>query len=325
MRALWLENGSLRFRTDVPEPIPGENEATISVLAAGICNTDLELVRGYYPFRGVPGHEFVGVVEEGPRDLVRRRVVGEINVVCHGCASCHAGRPRHCERRTVLGIVGRDGAFAERLVLPTENLHVVPDDIDDAAAVFVEPLAAALRVREQVGLDAADRVLVIGPGKLGQLVARALAGAGHDLVVAGGSPQKLRLLEEAGIATTAVEKLAGGAFDVAVECTGNPAGFEVARTALRAGGTLVLKSTYAGRLEIDVSRIVVDEIRLVGSRCGTFPEAIAALRDGTVDVAPLVDSRFPLADGAEAFERAAERGTLKVLLGVGESSAGRGG
>lgn len=297
---------------------PGE--ALVRVLLAGICNTDLELVRGYYPYRGVPGHEFVGVVERGPEGLVGRRVVGEINAVCGVCRACRAGRRTHCERRTVLGIVGRDGAFAEYLRLPAENLHEVPDGVSTDAAVFTEPLAAALNIQEQVSVQPGDPVLVVGDGKLGQLIARTLALTGCDLLVVGRHPGKLALLEELGIGTGSAEGVVPASFDVAVECTGGPEGFRIACAALRPKGTLVMKSTYAGALTLDASAVVVNELVLVGSRCGPFPPALRLLSEGRVRPEPLIHARYPLSEGVAAFEHAARPGVLKVLVEVGRGA-----
>ncbi|PYQ48970.1 MAG: alcohol dehydrogenase [Acidobacteria bacterium] len=286
MRALWLENQKLSFRTDVPKP----EAPMIRTLFAGICNTDIELTRGYYPFRGIPGHEFVG-------ELNGKRVVGEINAVCHACEACRNGRPTHCERRTVLGIKDRNGAFAEYLTLPLENLHVIPDSIETEEAVFIEPLAAALEIQEQVAISADDRVLVVGHGKLGRLVARTLALTGCNLTVASRGavvPEKH--------------------FDVAIECSGNPEGFEIARRAVRPRGTIVMKSTYAGGLTMNASSLVVDEISLIGSRCGPFDKAIDLLAAKRVEVRDLIDAIYPLDDALTAFEHAQRKGALKVLL-----------
>ncbi|HLJ73024.1 MAG TPA: alcohol dehydrogenase catalytic domain-containing protein [Thermoanaerobaculia bacterium] len=278
MKALWLENQKLSLRTDVPPP----DAPMIRVLLAGICNTDIELTRGYYPFRGIPGHEFVG-------ELNGKRVAGEINAACGECAD-----RRHCEHRTVLGIKNRNGAFAEYLTLPLENLHVVPDSIPTEEAVFIEPLAAALEIQEQIAISPADRVLVVGHGKLGTLIARTLPGkitvAGRNDVV----PEK--------------------AFDVVIECSGNPAGFETARRAVRPRGTIVMKSTYAGALTVNMSSIVVDEITIVGSRCGPFDKAIDLLARRKVEVADLIDATYPLDRAIEAFEHAQRPGALKVLV-----------
>lgn len=314
MLAVWLEEGGTQLRDDLPLPRPPEGEALVRVLLAGICNTDLELIRGYRPFTGILGHEFVGVVEEGPPDSLGQRVVGEINAACRRCPTCRRGLPRHCENRTVLGIAGRDGAFAEHLTLPAENLHRVPDGVPDHRAVFTEPLAAALEILEQVQVRPEHRVLVVGDGKLGQLVARALALTDCHLLVLGRHRSKLVLLEELGVATALDRAEFEGGFDIAVECTGNPEGFATARRALRPRGTLVLKSTYAGSLTADASALVVDEITVVGSRCGPFEPALGLLEEGRVDVEPLIHARYPLADALAALEEARRPGVLKVLL-----------
>lgn len=303
MQALWLEDRELSLReVTIPTPPPGE--ALIRVLLAGICNTDIELTRGYYPYTGIPGHEFVGVVESGAADLAGRRVAGEINAVCHDCEACHRGRSTHCERRTVLGIVNRNGAFAEYLTLPVENLHVVPDEIPSEVAVFTEPLAAALEIQEQVTIRPDDRVLIVGAGKLGQLIAATLAETGCRLTVAG---------RHRGVAAADVPSRT---YDIAIECSGSPDGFELARRALRPRGTLIMKSTYAGNLQLNASSLVVDEITLVGSRCGPFAPALTLLASGALDPRPLIDSTFPMHDAIRAFERARQPGVLKVLLAM---------
>jgi threonine dehydrogenase-like Zn-dependent dehydrogenase len=316
MHALWLEDRTLRLRDDVDRPAPPAGEALVRVRMTGVCNTDLELVRGYYPYTGVPGHEFVGVVEEAPGapEWTGRRVVGEINAVCGACATCQAGRPTHCERRTVLGIVDRNGTFATHLALPVSNLHEVPTAVPDEVAVFTEPTAAALEIQEQVSVGPGDRVTVIGAGKLGHLVARTLATSGCDLLVIGRSPRTLDLLSAHGLRTGTVDALVERRADVVVECTGNPDGFELARRAVRPRGTIVLKSTYHGRLSLDVAPLVVDEIALVGSRCGPFAPALDLLTRGAVDPRPLIDARYPLSEAVAAFEHAARPGTLKILV-----------
>lgn len=320
MRGLWLEEGDVRLRRDLPVPEPVDGEARIRVLAAGICNTDLELIRGYYPFAGVLGHEFVGVVDAGPPELVGARVVGEINAVCRRCGECRAGRPNHCVDRTVLGIADRDGAFAEFLTLPVENLHRVPDSVPDEVATFTEPLAAALRVREQVPVAPKDRVLVVGGGKLGLLVARTLALTGCELTVVDRHPENLALLADGRIRTVVdgedpePERCS---YDLAVEATGDAGGFATALRALRPRGTLVMKSTYAGELSLDASGLVVDEVTLVGSRCGPFPPALRLLEDGELDPRPMIHGRYPLAEAEDALDRARERGVLKVLITTG--------
>ena len=318
MLGIWLESGRIEVRRKLQLPERPAGEALVRVLWAGICNTDLELVKGYYPYRGVLGHEFVGVVEEGSAGLVGERVVGEINAACGACTACGSGRATHCPSRTVLGIVGRDGAFAEYLVLPEENLHRVPKEIDTDAATFVEPLAAALAIQQQVTIRPDDKVLLLGDGKLGQLIAQTLALTGCELLVVGRHPQKLALLSGRGITTGTAEDVYAGAFDVAVECTGNAEGFALAHRSLRPGGTLVLKSTYAGKLALDASALVVDEIAVVGSRCGSFAPALRTLAAGRVEVESLIQARFSLQDGLEAFAKARERNCLKVLLNIGE-------
>lgn len=314
MTGVWLEDNVLRVRNDLPIPTPPADEALIEVIRAGICNTDLELVRGYYPYRGVLGHEFVGRVVAGPTDWLGQRVVGEINSVCNTCSACRNGRPTHCENRTVLGIVNRDGAMARYTTLPVQNLHRVPDTVSDDAATFTEPLAAALEIQEQVPVRPTDRVLVVGPGKLGNLVAQTLALTGCDLTVVGRSPAPLQLLAGMGIRTATTDDITNAGYDVVVEVTGHSEGFALARRALRPRGTLVMKSTYAGRLTIDMSAIVVDEITVVGSRCGPFAPALRLLAAGRVQVAPLIQATYPLSEATTAFNHAAERGVLKVLL-----------
>ncbi|BAY91070.1 MULTISPECIES: MDR/zinc-dependent alcohol dehydrogenase-like family protein [unclassified Tolypothrix] len=318
MKGIWLENNQLQLRTDIPTPEPPPGEALVRVLRAGICNTDLELLRGYYPYRGILGHEFVGVVEQGPENLLNRRVVGEINAVCGHCRFCRSGNSTHCENRTVLGIVNRHGAFAEYLCLPVENLHSVPDNVPTEVATFTEPIAAALEIQQQVALSANDRVLVVGDGKLGQLVAQTIALTGCELLVVGRHPEKLANLAARGIKTGSATDVRDRFFDISVECTGNPEGFAIARRALRPRGTLVLKSTYAGNLNLDVSSLVVDEITLIGSRCGPFPAALQLLATEQLDVQPLIHARYHLSDGLAAFEQAQTRGVLKVLLEIGD-------
>jgi threonine dehydrogenase-like Zn-dependent dehydrogenase len=315
MNTLWLENQTLSYRTDLPVPTPGRGEALVRVRLAGICATDLELLRGYYPYTGTIGHEFVGEVAQAEDDLwLGMRVVGEINAACGECATCRAGRPTHCERRSVLGIVNHAGAFAEYLTLPLTNLHPVPDAVPDGAAVFTEPLAAALEILQQVHIRPTDRVLVLGAGRLGQLVAQVLALTGCDLCVAARHPQQRALLAARHIQTVNSADVPPRSMDVVVEASGAPEGFAQARQAVRPRGTLVLKSTYAGQLTADFSSLVVDEITLVGSRCGPFAPALRLLASGRVDVLPLIAGRYALQDGLAAMQQAARPGVLKVLL-----------
>ena len=317
MHSLWLENQTLSLR-DIPRPSkPGE--ALIRVRLSGICGTDLELVRGYYPFTGVPGHEFVGEVSRTASPThehwVGKRVVGEINAVCGECEQCRNDRPTHCENRTVLGIVNRDGVHAEYTSLPLANLHLVPDSVSDEAAVFTEPLAAALEIQEQVRIQPQDRVLLIGAGRLGQLIAQTLALTGCDLhVVARHSLQK-KLLAGRGIKLITENEVQPRRWDVVVEATGSPSGFGLARQALRPRGTLVLKSTYRGEMTVNWSPFVVDEITIIGSRCGPFAPALGLLERGEVDPTILIAGRYPLGRALEAYEDAKKPGMLKVLLG----------
>lgn len=314
MQALWLEAQTLRLRNNVPIPPIAAGEALVKVLRAGICNTDLELLRGYYPYSGILGHEFVGIVEQGPADLLGKRVVGEINAACGICQYCQKGMPTHCENRTVLGIVNRNGAFADYLSLPVANLLPIPDSIPTDAATFVEPLAAALEIQTQVAIQPSDRVLVVGDGKLGQLVAQTLALTDCDLLAVGRHGHKLANLEARGIKVGYSDDIMPRSFDLSVDCTGNPAGFATALAALKPRGSLVMKSTYTSKLEIDASAIVVDEITIVGSRCGRFQRAIDLLAAQKVDVMPLIQAHYPLQEGLAAFQAAQTKGSMKVLL-----------
>jgi len=313
MQALWLENQQLNLR-EVPEPTrPGE--ALIRVRKAGVCSTDLELVKGYYPFTGIIGHEFVGdVVECDDPAWVDHRVVGEINVTCGNCEQCLGGRSTHCENRTVLGITKRDGTFAEYTTLPTANLHRVPASVPDEMAVFTEPLAAALEIQQQVHIRPADRVLVIGAGRLGQLIAQTLALTGCDLHVVARYPHQQKLLIERGIELILEEDVQPWRWDIVVEATGLSSGFSLARQAIRPRGTLVMKSTYKGEISVNLSSIVVDEVNIVGSRCGPFEPALRLMEKGEVNPSVLITAEFKLGDVLQAFEHAAQPCVLKVLV-----------
>ncbi len=320
MQAVWLENQVISYRKTQPEPVPAANEALVRIRLAGICSTDLEMRRGYYPFCGIPGHEFVGEVvrlgsdQPGGADWLGKRVVGEINIVCHTCAACRAGHFSHCEARRVVGLRDYDGIFAEYARLPLENLHLVPETVTDEQAVFTEPLAAALEIPQQVHLRPADRVLLVGAGRLGLLVAQVLRLSGCDLQVVARRENPRRLLSGWGIRAIEPAETPVSQFDVVVEATGSPDGFELACQALRPAGTLVLKSTYVGSVEVNLSRLVVDEITVIGSRCGPFAPALVLLEHRLVDPAPLISARFPFAQAEQAFQTAAEAGCLKVLL-----------
>ena len=277
--------------------------------------TDLELVKGYYPYTGILGHEFVGeVVEADDAAWIGDRVAGEINAACNQCEQCLNGRVTHCENRTVLGIVNRNGTFAEFTTLPIANLHRVPASVPDEMAVFTEPLAAALEIQQQVHIQPTDRILLIGAGRLGQLIAQTLALTGCDLHVVARHKRQQDLLKARGIKIIAEEEIQPLRWDIVVEATGSSGGFSLARQAVRPRGTLVLKSTYKGEIEVNLSSIVVDEVNIIGSRCGPFEPALRLLESRQVDPTVLIDSEFSLRDGLKAFEHAGEAGVLKVLV-----------
>jgi threonine dehydrogenase-like Zn-dependent dehydrogenase len=317
MQALRFEQDRLTV-ADVPVP-DAHDEVLVRVTRSGICNTDLEIARGYAGFQGTLGHEFVGVVERAADEkLTGRRVVGEINAGCGRCALCHAGDARHCPQRTVLGIVGRDGAHAEFLQLPAINLLPVPDEVPDERAVFTEPLAAACGILERTQIDEAMRVAVIGDGKLGLLCAQAIKALTRAAVtLVGKHRNKLDIARRRDIETLLVAQISdtsARAFDVVVEASGAGDGFALALKLARPRGTLVLKSTFHGATTLDAARIVVDEISIVGSRCGRFGPALELLKQNAVDVDGLVSEEFALTDGVRAMERAGASGVLKVLL-----------
>ena len=388
MIGLWLENQQLSLRKNLPLPTPPQGEALIKIIRAGICNTDVELLRGYYSYAGVLGHEFVGVVESDG-EWKGKRVVGEINARCGKCEACLNKNRNHCESRTVLGIQDRNGVFADYTTLPYENLHEVPHNVSDDEAVFTEPLAAALQIPQQIQIHPEDRVVLIGDGKLGLLCAQVVALSGCDLTVIGKHENKLEILKRRGIKTAIwnpksptsdnvedvdsrkadianpksptsdnvedvdsrkadianpksptsgnvedvdsrkadianpksptsgdVEDVDSQKADIVVEVTGSSGGFEIARGLLRGGGRLVLKSTYAGKLTLDISSIVVDEITIIGSRCGPFKAALDLLSRKLIDVGSLVHARYKLDEAVTAMEKAQEAGVLKVLLDV---------
>ncbi len=315
MRALVL-NRTLAFKRDYPDPSPAPGESRIRVRMAGICGTDLELARGYMTFHGVPGHEFVGeVVETARRDLAGKRVVGEINAACGDCEWCGAGLARHCPTRTVLGILGRDGAFAEYLCLPADNLLVVPDSIPDEIAVFTEPLAAAYEIFDQVSLTGNQTILILGDGRLGAIVAMALVAQGLKPTIGGHHEGKLARLRSLGFATGMEDTLTSG-FDVVIDCTGSATGFSRALELVRPRGTIILKSTAAGSENLNLAPIVINEITVIGSRCGRFAPALATLASGKIDPRPLISAILPIEDGLAAIARAGEPSSFKVLLRV---------
>ncbi len=316
MRALIFEN-EIRYRDDIPVPEPDHAEALIRITLAGICNTDLEIIKGYMGFAGIPGHEFVGIVEKCDNaQLIGKRVVGEININCGKCSYCISGLSNHCTERSVLGILNKNGAFAEYITLPVKNLHILPDTVSDSEAVFTEPLAAAFEILRQIDVSNSDSVCVLGDGKLGLLIAMVLSSTGCDLTAVGKHSDKLLLLERIGIKTKINPLLIGNKFDIVVECTGSRSGVEKALNIVKPGGKVVLKTTVAERGEIDLNQIVINEISLIGSRCGPFPDAIKAMKSCKVNPVPLISAEYDLKDGEKALEHAAKKGVLKIILKV---------
>jgi threonine dehydrogenase-like Zn-dependent dehydrogenase len=315
MRALTFDN-KLTYQSRWPDPADTEGDTLVRVKQAGVCSTDLEICRGYMGFSGVLGHEFVGEVVASPdKQLVGQRVVGEINIVCGRCDLCLSGLSNHCRNRSVLGIQNHPGAFAEYLRLPAVNLHVLPAGVDDDQAVFVEPLAAAFQVLKQIKLDGRKWVTVLGDGRLGLLVAQVLRNAGCPVRVVGKHPQKLALCEKWSIRSRLLADIVPRHDqDVVVDCTGSAAGFETAMAMVRPRGTIVLKSTVAAGKPLNLAPLVIDEITVVGSRCGPFREAIRVLSEKSVDVISLMTRRMKLEQGVEALQHAARPGVLKVIL-----------
>jgi threonine dehydrogenase-like Zn-dependent dehydrogenase len=288
--------------------------ALIKVHLAGICSTDLQIFKGYMDFRGVPGHEFVGSVVAGPLELIKKRVVGEINFACGRCDYCARGLGRHCPSRSVMGILGADGAFAEFVSVPVSNLHVVSESVSDEEAVFTEPLAAAFEILEQVQLNPGDEVLVLGDGKLSFLCAQVLRLASANVALVGKHPDKLKLIQRSGVRTMLLNDWKPKQFDVVVEATGSPSGLQLAMSAVRPRGTLVLKTTIAGEHKVSLAPLVINEITVVGSRCGPFAPALDSLRERSVSVTPMIEKIYPMSEGVEAVAHAGKPGARKILL-----------
>ncbi len=307
MKALVFD-GQLSYRDDYPVPTPAPGEVLVRVHRAGICNTDIEITKGYMDYCGVLGHEFVGSLPDGSR------VVGEINASDGTCDTCRRGDVTHCGQRSVLGILKRDGAMAEYLTLPAGNLHRVPDAVSDMQAVFVEPLAAALEITDRIHIRPSQRVAVVGDGKLGLLVAQVLQLTGCHVRVLGRHTRKLSLIRRRGIHTLDAPAEHYGRFDVVIECSGQTGGFEIARSLLRPRGTLVLKSTFHGTQDVTMVPLVIDEITVVGSRCGPFEPALRLLEQRLIEVELSLDAEFPIDRGVDAFKRAMTPGTLKVQI-----------
>jgi len=310
--------------TDIDSPVRKHGEALICVHLAGICNTDLEIVHGYMNFTGVPGHEFVGVVKEGDTpSLIGKRVVGEINAGCRRCDRCRAGDPRHCSNRTILGIYKRNGAFAEYLTLPETNVLTVPDSVPDTAAVFTEPLAAALQIFEEHTFHPNSTIAIIGDGKLGLLITQAARARGYMPILFGKHTEKLALAASWGIQTHMESERTDEKLPMVIECSGSPSGLGFALSITEPGGTIILKSTYADNAGIDLSQIVINEISLVGSRCGRFKPALELLEQNKIDTQSLITATYPLSNGLAAFHRAAERDSLKILLAISPKAGSR--
>ncbi|MYC83682.1 MAG: alcohol dehydrogenase catalytic domain-containing protein [Acidobacteria bacterium] len=306
---------------NAPKPAFTGNESIVRLIQAGICNTDLEITRGYFGFKGVLGHEFVGRVESSrTTSLVGARVVGEINAACSRCEFCRSGWDRHCPQRSVLGILNRDGAFREYFTLPEQNLHPVPDSVSDDDAVFVEPVAAACEILDQVDIQRAEKIAVLGDGKLGLLVAMVLdqarPAAQPPVTLIGKHPEKMRLVEDLGVSTLHLRstRTADRSYELVVEATGSPSGLDLALRLLKPRGTVVLKSTFHGRQSFDPASVVVDEITLLGSRCGRFEPALDLLAGKRIRPSRLIRDSLPLTRAPEAFRLAQSPGVLKVLL-----------
>ncbi|MDL1900839.1 alcohol dehydrogenase [Anaerolineae bacterium CFX9] len=314
MRAL-VYTDTLQLRTDVSQPEPKPDQALLRIRKAGVCNTDLELMAGYYNFKGIPGHEFVADVVSGSQpDMLGRRVVGEINVACGECDFCRRGIPTQCRNRASVGIRRHDGAFADYLALAARNLHVVPDEVSDDEAVFTEPLAAALQILEMVHVKPSDRVVLIGAGKLGMLCAQVLRQTTAHLVCVIRREKQAKMLNRWGIDAVSRSEVADGSAQIVVDCTGNAGGIAEAIHMVEPRGTIVLKSTYVGRPEVDLSWVAVKELHVVGSRCGPFDAALRLLKEGRVDVLSMIEARYSLDEGVSAIEHAADAGRLKVLI-----------
>jgi len=314
MRALYWDGRELTLQSAYGVPRSDPRHALIKVHLAGVCSTDLQIFNGYMGFKGVPGHEFVGSVVEGPSEFVGKRVVGEINFGCGQCDACRRDLSRHCPNRSVMGIVNADGAFTDYVSVPVENLHLVSDNISDEEAVFTEPLAAAFEILTQIQLDPGDDVLVLGDGKLGNLCAQALRLTGAKITALGKHADKLALIKKAGVRTILLSDWQPKLFDVVVEATGSASGFELALSAVRPRGTLVLKSTIAGNHQTSLAPVVINEINVIGSRCGPFSDALAALAVKQIAVTPLIEKVYSLDDGVAAMTHAARPGARKILL-----------
>ncbi len=316
MRAVVFDGG-LGIK-EVARPERGKDEVLIKVTMAGVCNTDHEIIRGYVPgFDGILGHEFIGTVEDADdKSLIGKRCTAEINCACGACDYCKNDLMRHCPNRTVLGIINRNGAFAEYITVPAQNLTLIPDQIPDHNAVFIEPLAAALEILDQVKIEPSSRVLLLGDGKLGLMIGHAVASTGCSLTVVGKHREKLDLLNYENVETVLLEHFENSIYDIVIEATGNSTAFQMAVSNVRPRGVIVLKSTYAGEVNINPSLAVVNEVTIIGSRCGLFERAVDFLLSRNVSFRELISARRPLTDAVKAFEASAAPGALKVILEV---------
>lgn len=314
MQALIWDGQELRREANYARPPLSEGNVVVKVSLAGICSTDLQIFRGYMDFRGVPGHEFVGTVSAGPDRWLGRRIVGDINFACGRCDFCRRDLGRHCPNRTVMGILNADGAFAEYISIPMGNLHDVPENVSDEEAVFTEPVAAAFEIPEQVPINPGDEILILGDGKLGFLCAQVLKLACTHVTVVGKHAEKLDAIKRCAIRTIRLDEWKPKSFDLVVEATGSESGLQLAMSAVRPRGTLVLKSTIAEKHHISLAPLVIHEIAVVGSRCGPFSEALKALAEKHVVVTPLIEKIYPLAEGVEAVTHSSRPGARKILL-----------
>lgn len=317
MKAVYFDQ-KINIIDNYSEPVPDQNEVLIKTKIAGICNTDLEIVKGYMNFKGILGHEFVGTIEKAPQNyqnLIGKRVVGEINCSCLKCEYCLKGIPTHCMNRKVLGIFNKDGAFGQYLTLPVKNIHIIDDSIKDEEAVLVEPLAAAFEILEQIHIKPTDKIIVLGDGKLGLLVCLVLKLINDNIILAGKNRDKLKIASDKNIKTITVDELKiEKSYDIVIEATGSLHGFETALNLVKPQGTIVLKTTVASKYQINLSSVVIDEIKIIGSRCGRFKPAIDALSNKKIDVNPLITKIYKFEKVLEALKKAQQKGSLKVLI-----------
>ena len=315
MKALVFDGTTIQLN-DIDKPVPAKGATLIRVSKAGICNTDIEITRGYMPgFRGVPGHEFFGTIVHSSLPIDRsKRVTAEINCGCGVCVLCQTGDGRHCANRTVIGILGRNGAFAEYISVPNQTIKVIPEEIDDNNALFIEPLAAALEITDQISITPDHSVALFGDGKLGQLIAHVIKATGCDLTVIGNHDSKLEHLKSRGIATISITKYKPSLFDIVIEASGVPSGFLAALSSVKPRGTIILKRTCADDITFNPAPIVINEIAVIGSRCGCFDSAIGFLLERKIDLSYLIEETYPLDEALQAFDHACRKGSKKIII-----------